>query len=117
MASTFKPARRHGHRSANRCVLRRRRHRTKGIAMLKTVRAAVLHVNTAAYLSTSPTMRIARFVAEELGVPLVHDLATARRQLRQGKLDVLFVKYGLFKFSQHREEALKLHRRAGMIVD
>jgi hypothetical protein len=75
------------------------------------MKAAVLHVNSAGAESTSPTMRIARFAAETLGVPLIHNPETARRY-QKTKFDVLFVKYGMLKFSNHRDEALEIHENA-----
>lgn len=83
------------------------------------MRAIVLHVNTASRESVSPTMRIARFVADELRLPLVHNVETAKRELMPalGKLDVLFLKLGVLKFSQHREEAVELVRRARLVIN
>jgi len=78
--------------------------------------AAVMHVNSSTRASTSPTMRIARFVADELGVPLIHDPATARQHAAK-KFDVLFVKYGMLKFSNHRDEALQIHEQARYVVN
>jgi len=81
------------------------------------IRMAVLHVNTAKIDSTSPTMRIARFAAEQLEIPLAHDVESAKKILQTGRPDVLFVKHGLLRFSEHREEALALYASAGKIVN
>lgn len=79
---------------------------------------AVLHVNTASAKSTSPTMRIARFVADTLQLPLVHNEATGDEMLtRMPTIDILFVKYGMLAFSQHRKQALELYRRARRIIN
>jgi hypothetical protein len=75
----------------------------------------VLHVNTAKYDSDAPTMRIARYVAQKLNCPLIHDEASAAHWHR--RFDVLFVKYGILKFSQHRDLALDIYSRAGRIID
>lgn len=80
------------------------------------MKAAVLHINTAKYDSDAPTMRIARFVAEELGIPLIHNVESATL-LHRKKFDVLFVKYGILKFSQHRDMALDIYSKAGRIID
>lgn len=80
------------------------------------LRAAVLHVNSANRDSTSPTMRIARFVADELKIPLLYDRTSAAAH-RDVKYDVLFVKYGVLKFSNHREDALTIYNNAKFIVD
>lgn len=80
------------------------------------MKIAVLHVNSSGIESTSPTMRIAKFVAEELAVPLVHDVATARRH-KDTVFDILFVKYGMLKFSSHRDEALRIYSRAKYVIN
>jgi len=80
------------------------------------MKMAVLHVNSAAAAATSPTMRIARFAAQHLGVPLIHDVATAEKY-RNAKFDVLFVKYGVLKFSNHREDALRIYGNAGRVIN
>lgn len=79
------------------------------------MKAAVLHVNTCKADSTSPTMRIARFAATTLGVPLIHDTASADKAVGK-KFDVLFVVFGVLKFSSHREQALRLYGDAKRIV-
>jgi hypothetical protein len=78
--------------------------------------AAVLHVNSSSFTSTSPTMRIARFVADELRIPLIHDQRTAKLAVAK-KYDVLFVKYGMLKFSNHRDEALEIYSRARHVIN
>jgi hypothetical protein len=80
------------------------------------MKIAVMHVNSASYGSTSPTMRIARYVAERLGVPLIHGKESAQRHVK-AKFDVLFVKYGMLKFSNHRDEALEIHDRAKYVIN
>jgi hypothetical protein len=80
------------------------------------MKAAVLHVNTSTRESTSPTMRIARFVSDELSVPLICSVDSARQHLRE-KFDVLFVKYGMLKFSNHRDEALEIYNNAKRVVN
>lgn len=80
------------------------------------MKCAVLHVNSSSLASTSPTMRIAKFVAEELKCHLIHDRQTALAR-KDEKYDVLFVKHGMLKFSQHRDEALRIYERARRIVN
>lgn len=80
------------------------------------MKAAVLHVNSASPASRSPTMRIASFVASELGIPLVHDPVSAKKH-RGKRLDVLFLKLGVLKFSQHREEAIELVQNARLVIN
>lgn len=80
------------------------------------MRMAVLHVNTATLASTSPTMRIASFVADTLQVPIIHSPKSAEQHLKT-KFDVLFVKYGMLKFSAHREEALRIYEQAGKVIN
>lgn len=79
-------------------------------------RAAVLHVNTARAEATSPTMRIARFVASNCKIPLIHSPESAQCHLKT-KFDVLFVKYGVLKFSSHRDEALQIYGNAKRIIN
>jgi len=76
----------------------------------------VLHVNTARRLATSPTMRIARFVSDTLNLNLVHDQPSAKAALEY-EIGTLFVKYGMLKFSDQREEALELYKRAKRIIN
>jgi hypothetical protein len=84
--------------------------------MRSRLKFGVLHVNTAMRVSDAPTMRIARYVAERLGCPLIHDVASATAYASTD-FDVLFVKYGILKFSQHRDRALDIYSRAGRIID
>ncbi len=82
---------------------------------MSKIRAAVLHVNSAPYASMSPTMQIARFVSQELGVPLVHDIPSSKKVPK--KLDVLFLRSGVLKFSSHRDKVLELCENAHTIVN
>lgn len=75
----------------------------------------MLHVNTASYHAIGPTMRIARFVAETLGIPLIHNQHSSNEYF--GCYDVLFVKHGMLKFSEQRVDALELWNRAKVVVD
>lgn len=85
--------------------------------MRSVLKQAVLHVNSSSPESTSPTMRIARFAADELKCPLVCNVDTANELLKVDEIDVLFVKYGMLKFSDHREQAMKIYERARYIVN
>jgi hypothetical protein len=76
----------------------------------------VMHVNSSSIESTSPTMRIAKFVAAELNAPLIHNRESALQWLKT-KFDVLFVKHGLLKFSDHREQAIEIYDKAQMTVN
>lgn len=78
--------------------------------------AAVLHVNSARAEAITPTMRICRFVADTLGIPLIHNVETGK-QYEDQEFDILFVKYGVLKFSNHREEALKIYGKAKRIIN
>lgn len=80
------------------------------------LKAAVLHVNSTGKESTSPTMRIARYAAYGMEIPLIHDLETAKRYERHA-FDVLFVKHGMLKFSQHRDYCLAAYAQAKVIVE
>lgn len=82
----------------------------------QTMKAAVLHFNSASRDSTSPTMRIARFAADTLQVPLIHSMETARQYV-DTKFDVLLVKYGMLKFSNHRDEAMQIYSQARQIIN
>ena len=61
-------------------------------------------------------MRIARYVAERLDVPLIHDAASAQKHIHT-RFDILFVKYGLLKFSNHRTEAVHIHTLAKRVIN
>lgn len=61
-------------------------------------------------------MRIARFVADALNLPFIHDVASARAYEKRA-FDVVFVKYGLPKFSKHRDYALALYAQAKTIIN
>lgn len=73
--------------------------------------AAVLHVNTCNSHSDAPTMRIARYVAQSLDIPLIHDVPSAHVR-RAVPYDVLFVSFGVLKFSKHRDDALRIYGNA-----
>jgi hypothetical protein len=79
------------------------------------MRAAVLHVNTAKRDSIGPTIRIARFVADTLGIPLLHNADTASAVRKP--VDVLFVKHGMLKFSSHRDEAMRIYAQARTVIN
>jgi hypothetical protein len=83
---------------------------------MKNINAAVLHINSASEKATSPTMRIARYVAQRLDVPLIHSIETAAKYA-DTKFELLFVKLGVLKFSSHREDALKIYGNAGRIIN
>jgi len=77
----------------------------------------VMHVNSSTMGSTSPTMRIAKFVASELNnAPFIYNPETANKYLKT-KFDILFVKHGLLRFSNHRDQALEIYNNAGMTVN
>jgi len=80
------------------------------------MRAAVLHINSAGAESTSPTMRIARYAATYLKLPLIHNVETAAVHA-DTVFDTLFVKLGVLKFSNHREHALRIYGNAKRIVN
>lgn len=80
------------------------------------IKAAVLHVNSSSARGTSPTMRIARYVADTLGIPLIHDVPSAQANERKA-FDVLFVKYGLPKFSDHRDHVMAAYAQAPCIIN
>lgn len=81
------------------------------------MKAIVLHVNSSSATSTSPTMRIARYAAKTLNLPLIHNKATAVEALGNDEIDVLLIKHGMLKFSDHRSEALELYKRSKMIIN
>lgn len=80
------------------------------------MRCGVLHVNKSTLASTSPTMRIAKFVAEQLGCPFIYNVETAKKY-QKTKFDVLFTKYGMLKFSDHRDEALEIYNNAKRVIN
>jgi hypothetical protein len=84
--------------------------------MATTPRAAVLHINSARPDATTPTMRIARFVGDTLGLPVICNVETADKY-DDRRFDTLFVKYGILKFSNHREQALRIYSRAKRIIN
>lgn len=82
---------------------------------LNKVNAAVLHVNPGNYRAPTPTMTIARVLAETLNIPLVHDEQTIRRAVKDG-VEVLFVKPGVLRFVAYRELVYELVGRAEVLV-
>jgi hypothetical protein len=77
----------------------------------------VLHVNKSSLTSTSPTMRIAKYVAGMLPeASFIYDVPTAKA-VENVVFDVLFVKYGMLAFSDHRKEALKIYGNAKRIIN
>jgi hypothetical protein len=80
-------------------------------------RLAVLHVNKSTLSSTSPTMRIAKYVAEQLGdrADFIFDVPTAQAAAKS--YDVVFVKYGMLAFSDHRKEAIAILNSAKKVVN
>lgn len=82
---------------------------------VESVRTAVMHVNSSSMDSTSPTMRIAKFAASQLKCPLIHNRETAKTHASV-RFDALLVVYGILKFSDHREEALKIHANAERVI-
>lgn len=82
----------------------------------KNMKMAVLHINTAGPNATSPTMRIARYVAEKLQIPLIHDVESAATHSKT-HFDILFVKLGVLKFSNHRDDALEIYGNAKRVIN
>lgn len=80
---------------------------------------AVLHVNKSSLTSTSPTMRIAKYVADQIhrkhGCDFIYDIPTA--QAAKKRYDVVFVKYGMLAFSDHRKEAIDILAKAGRVIN
>ena len=74
----------------------------------------VLHVNTANYISDSPTVRIGRFISEYFDIPFVHDLASAKDCDK--KYDVVFLLPGVLLFSGHREQVISILEKAKRVV-
>lgn len=67
------------------------------------MKAAVLHVNETRPDATTPTLRIARFVADTLDIPLFCR-AEHIEEIYNTRCDVLFVKPGMLKFNNAREK-------------
>jgi len=61
-------------------------------------------------------MRICRFIADTLKIPIVYDRWSANNAVMMGPYDVIFLKAGVLKFSSHREEALRLCQEAKMLI-
>lgn len=77
---------------------------------------AVLHVNKSSLSSTSPTMRIAKYVASKIPeAAFIYDMETAEHF--NAVFDVVFVKYGLLAFSEHRRLAIEILNRAGRVIN
>lgn len=76
----------------------------------------VLHVNKSSPSSTSPTMRIAKYVADRLPeASFVYDMETAEHF--NATYDVVFVKYGLLAFSEHRKLAIEILNKAKRVIN
>lgn len=80
------------------------------------MRIAVLHVNKSSLSSTSPTMRIAKYVHSRIpDADFVYDLETSMKPASQ-RYDVVFVKYGMLAFSDHRAQALLMLKNARKVI-
>lgn len=78
---------------------------------------AVLHVNNSSPRSTSPTMRIAKYVASRVPqAHFVYDVPTANASVGK-KFDVVFVKYGMLAFSEHRKQAIQILNDAKRVIN
>jgi len=80
------------------------------------VTAAVLHVNPTNRWSSAPTVRIARFVADALGIPLLCDEDSCHAN-RNTKFDVLFVKFGVLRFCAYRDIVFQVYQKADLIIN
>jgi hypothetical protein len=81
------------------------------------MKIGILHVNKASFTSTSPTMRIAKYVANQLPeAAFIYDVPTAAA-VSDVVFDVLFVKYGMLAFSDHRKDALKIYANAKRVIN
>lgn len=76
-----------------------------------------MHVNKSSLSSTSPTMRIAKYVADRLApdCDFIYDVPTA--QAAKKRYDVVFVKYGMLAFSDHRKEAMAILNSARKVIN
>jgi hypothetical protein len=82
---------------------------------------AVLHINKSSLSSTSPTMRIAKYVHDRLksmgcDVDFIYDPETAAFPATQ-RYDVVFVKYGMLAFSDHRAESIFMLNNARRVIN
>jgi hypothetical protein len=81
------------------------------------MRIGILHVNKSSLTSTSPTMRIAKYVASQIPeADFIYDVPTAAR-VSDVTFDVLFIKYGMLAFSDHRKDAIKIAANAKRVID
>lgn len=80
------------------------------------MRIAVLHVNKSSRASTSPTMRIAKYVHSQIPESdFIYDVETSMKPATQ-RYDVVFVKYGMLAFSDHRAQALLILKNARRVI-
>jgi len=81
------------------------------------INAAVLHVNPGNANAQTPTMTIARVLAETLELPLLHGEATVKVAANWNKrYDVLFVKPGVLRFCSYRDAVFELIGKADEII-
>lgn len=74
-------------------------------------------MNKSSLTSTSPTMRIAKYVASQIPeADFIYDVPTAAR-VSDVKFDVLFIKYGMLAFSDHRKDAIKIANNAKRVIN
>jgi hypothetical protein len=81
------------------------------------MRIGILHVNKSSLTSTSPTMRIAKYVKSQIPeADFIYDVPTAAR-VSDVVFDVLFIKYGMLAFSDHRKDAIKIAANAKRVIN
>lgn len=81
---------------------------------MKKLKIASLHINSVAEDSISTGVRLARYMSKFFDCPFIHNQRTAKAFL--DKYDILFVKFGILKFCDYRDELFLLYRDAKRII-
>lgn len=80
----------------------------------KKLKIACIHVNTVSENSISTGVRLTRYMSIFFGCPFIHNRETAI--IHKDEYDILFVKFGILKFCDYREELFYLYKNAKRII-
>lgn len=73
-----------------------------------------MHINTVSEQNISTGVRLARYMSIFFGCPFIHNRQTAI--IHKDKYDILFVKFGILRFCDYREELFYLYKNAKRII-
>lgn len=80
----------------------------------RKLKIATVHINTVSEQSITTGARLARYMSIFFDCPFIHNRKTAI--IHKDEYDILFIKFGILKFCDYREELFYLYKNAKRII-